>query len=367
VTEACDACLRHSALIGFLSPRIAGALDRPGRRLAGVLALGEEELIDALAGTQREAAHAFRESFDCDVARRSVAASGATALCSHSETYPGCLLELQDPPLVIYFTGGAERLVRFLDEPVVTLVGARRGTSHGQSVCHELARGLGAAGVTVASGLALGIDAQAHRGALDAGGNTIAVLACGTDVVYPRRHRRLWERVREHGILMSELPPGTVPLRWSFPARNRIMAALSTMTIVVEAAESSGSLITAEFAADLGRAVAAVPGRVNTRVAAGSNRLLRDGAPPVLSAADVLDDIFGVGASARTAAAREPDSSLEPELRRVLDGVEAGDGIEDIGRATRLEPGAVRAALGRLEAMGYVRRDPFGIYERSAG
>jgi DNA processing protein len=363
VSAACDSCLRRSALIGLLSPRIAGVLDRPRRRLAGVLTLGEDDLIDALAGPEREAAQAFCEAFDANAARNQAESAGASTACRHGGSYPSALLELADPPVAIYFTGGAERLERFLTEPVVTIVGARRGTSYGQGVARDLARGLAAAGVTITSGLALGIDGCAHRGALDAQGQTIAVMACGTDVVYPQRHRPLWEEVRRRGILMSELPPGTLPLRWSFPARNRIMAALARMTVVVEAAESSGSLITSDFASDLGRAVAVVPGRIGTRIAAGSNRLLRDGATPVLEAADVLDELFGAGVAER----RQAAPALEPDLAVVLDGVEAGDGVEQIGAGGSLAPDAVRAALGRLEQLGYVRRDAFGSYERVLG
>ena len=170
----------------------------------------------------------------------------------------------------------------------------------------------------VVSGLALGIDATAHRGCLDGGGAAFAVLACGPDVAYPRRHRRLHERIRENGLVLSELPPGTPPFRWSFPARNRIMAALSRLTVVVEAADPSGSLITADFARDLGRSVAAVPGRVTSKVARGTNGLLKDGAVPITSTEDVLDELFGVGARhppAPSHSVREPE---DPGLRHVL-------------------------------------------------
>ena len=190
------------------------------------------------------------------------------------------------------------------EEPAVTIVGTRRASPYGTEVAYALGRGLGASGVPVISGLALGIDGTAHRGCLDGGGVPVAVVAGGPDVVYPRRHRSLHEKVRAAGLVLSELPPGTEPYRWSFPARNRIMAGLARMTLVVEAADPSGSLITAEFAKDLGRCVAAVPGRITSTVARGTNNLLKDGATPISGTEDVLDELFGVGV--RRAAPREP-------------------------------------------------------------
>jgi DNA processing protein len=207
------------------------------------------------------------------------------------------------------------------------------------------------------------------------------VLACGANVPYPRSHAGLYRRVRSRGAVVSELPPGVAPMRWSFPARNRIMAALGRATVVVEAGEPSGSLITASFAESLGRGVCAVPGRVTSPRAAGSNRLLRDGASVIRGAEDVLDELFGVGGggaseqAAQEAARRQalaagaaasPPTDLAGPLRRVLDAVEAGHRLEAIGRQAGLPPGDVRAALGRLELLGLVTRDGLGLYERAA-
>jgi DNA processing protein len=251
--------------------------------------------------------------------------------------------------------------------PAVAVVGARRASHYGRTVAYELGRGLAAAGVSVVSGLALGIDAAAHRGALDAGGRAVAVLAGGPDVPYPRTNRALHWRMRESAAIVSELPPGIRPFRWSFPARNRIMAGLAAMSIVVEAAERSGSLITAEFAEDLGREVGAVPGPVNARLAEGGNRLLRDGAVVIRGAGDVLDELFGVGAWERgRIAAPEPADELEPPLRRVLDAVEAGDPVDAIGRESELSAQEVRAALGQLESRGLIARAGVGAYVRTA-
>jgi len=227
--------------------------------------------------------------------------------------------------------------------------------------------------VTVVSGLALGIDAAAHRGALDGrGAASIAVMANGPDVPYPRTNTVLWRRLADEAVVMSELPPGQRPYRWSFPARNRIMAASAELTVVVEAAEPSGSLITAQFAGQLGRGVAAVPGRVTSRSAAGANGLLRDGAAVVRGAEDVLAEL-ALDSRAMLGAPRElPEAArgapaLDPAARRVLEAVESEEGLEAIGRRARLAASEVRGALARLEGAGLVLRDPLGRYLRRAG
>ena len=214
--------------------------------------------------------------------------------------------------------------------------------------------------------MAMGIDSCAHRGALDAGGLTVAVLGCGVDVPYPPRHTRLYEEIVEKGLVIAELPPGTTARRWSFPARNRIMAALGRMTVVVEARERSGSLITAEMATELNREVGAVPGRIGSSPAAGTNGLLRDGASVIRGGEDVLDSMIGVGRE-RRAGPQPPGPELEPDLAAVLDLVEGGAGSADaLARSSQLEPGPLAAALVRLELAGYLRSDSAGRYERTA-
>jgi DNA processing protein len=218
----------------------------------------------------------------------------------------------------------------------------------------------------VVSGMAIGIDSCAHRGALEAGGLTVAVLGCGVDVPYPPRHTRLYEEIVEKGVVLAELPPGTTARRWTFPARNRIMAALSRMTVVVEARERSGSLITAEMATELNREVGAVPGRIGSSPAAGTNALLRDGASVIRGGEDVLDSMIGVGRE-RHARPQPPGPKLEPDLAVVLDLVERGAGSADaLARSSQLEPGPLAAALVRLELAGYLRSDTAGSYERTA-
>jgi len=222
--------------------------------------------------------------------------------------------------------------------------------------------------VPVVSGLALGIDATAHRGCLEGGGAPVAVLACGPDVAYPRRHRGLHREVVERVVVLSELPPGVHPFRWSFPARNRIMAGLARMTVVVEAADPSGSLITSDFARELGRSVAAVPGHVTARVARGTNGLLRDGAVPITRAEDVLDELFGVGMrTVPSAGPSRPPAPADRLLARVLQAAERNTSVAAIAADARVGVGEARGALGRLEADGYLRRRDLGGWERTLG
>jgi DNA processing protein len=365
VIDACDACLRRAFLIAHLAPRIAGLLGGGERRARGLLALPEEDLLAAAAGRRVGQALAFLDALDADHEREQLSSAGGLAVCGHSDAYPPLLHDLVDPPAVLFGAGRAEVLGLLAQEPAVTVVGTRRASPYGTEVAYALGRGLGASGVTVVSGLALGVDGTAHRGCLDGGGVPVAVVASGPDVIYPRRHRRLQERVHEAGLVVAELPPGTHPYRWSFPARNRIMAALAQMTLVVEAADPSGSLITADFAKDLGRCVAAVPGRVTSSLARGTNNLLKDGATPIAGTEDVLDELFGVGV--RTCrdvqATREPD---DPRLAKVLDTADGCDSVETVARATGLTLAETRAALGRLEAEGYLVRRDLGGWERTA-
>ncbi|HEV3377380.1 MAG TPA: DNA-processing protein DprA [Thermoleophilaceae bacterium] len=365
--DACAACLRRAVLVARLAPRIAGLLDRPRARVAGLLGLSESDLLEAVAGPQAGRVLDELDRLDVGAEREALADKGVAAFCRHSPAYPTPLLELGDPPAVLFALGTLERLGALRDEPVVAIVGTRNPSPYGIEVAYSLGRGLGAAGVPVVSGLALGIDATAHRGCLAGNGMPVAVLACGPDVIYPRRHRRLHERVHESGIVLSELPPGTQPFRWSFPARNRIMAGLARMTVVVEAADPSGSLITTDFARDLGRSVAAVPGRVTSRVARGTNGLLRDGAVPITGAEDVLDELFGAGMrrlSSEEGRRPEPD---DPQLARVLEAAERFGSVGAIADAVGLGSGETRAALGRLEADGYLVRRELGGWERTLG
>jgi DNA processing protein len=363
--RACGECLRRAWLVGSLAGHIETAVSNtPGSRAREILALPSEELARAMA---RSRAASFIERAAARDPRRMLAAvadSGAWATCRHDELYPEWIGDLGDVPSVIFGRGDPGLLAGLPREDTVTIVGSRRPSHYGRETARELGREIAAADFAVVSGMAMGIDSCAHEGALEAGGLTIAVLGTGADVPYPPRATRLYERIVERGVVVSELPPGTQARRWMFPARNRIMAALGRMTVVVEARERSGSLITAEMAQDLNREVGAVPGRVASSPAAGTNGLLHEGAHVIRGAQDVLDALVGAGATRTIRAPTGP--SIEPELAGVLDLIERGASNADaLAREAQIEPGVLSGALLRLELSGYVRSDWSGRYERT--
>jgi DNA processing protein len=251
---------------------------------------------------------------------------------------PPLLLAIHDPPQRLYLrgAGGPELLAR----PAVAIVGARACSPYGAQVARMLGRELAAAGLVVISGLARGVDGEAHRGALDADGHTVAVLGCGIDRDYPAAHAQLAGTIAERSLLVSEYAPGTDPAPFRFPAWNRIIAGLCAVTIVVEARERSGALITADFALEEGREVFAVPGEITSSLSAGTNALLRLGATPLTSAADVFE-VFGVEPPTRTKLAHP----LLEQLPATAD---------ELARATGLTPAQVAAALAELELNGLV-------------
>lgn len=365
--RACGECLRRAWLVASLAGHIETAVsDTPGNRARELLALSDEELAGALAGSRAESFLSMAAERDPERMLVAVAGSGAWATCRHDELYPEALHDLGDAPPVIFGRGRAAILAELERDGAVTIVGSRRPSRYGRELATELGGELAASGFAVVSGLAMGIDSAAQRGALESGGLTIAVLGCGVDLAYPPRHARLYAEIVDRGLVIGELPPGTEPRRWTFPARNRIMAALGAMTVVVEARERSGSLITAEMAEDLNREVGAVPGLVGTSPAAGTNGLIHDGAHLIRGSQDVLDALLGPGAEGRPAPTAV-GPRLEPELTDVLDLVERGSTTADaIARASGLDPGPLATALLRLELAGYVRRNGDGRYERSS-
>jgi DNA processing protein len=337
------------------------ATGSPGSRSPELLRLSNEDLLAAAAPKVAGQLLARVEALTESRLRSELAAADCWACCPHGDLYPAGLLDAPDAPWALIGRGDRRLLAELEPTAAVTVVGARRATSYGREVARDLGRDLARAGVIVVSGLAFGIDACAHRGALEAG-TTIAVLGCGADTAYPAAHRSLWRQVCERGLVLSELPPGASPWRWTFPARNRIMAALSGMTVVVEAAARSGSLITTDLAADLGRDLGAVPGPVTSRASAGPNGLLAVGACVVRDAQDVLDAMLGAGA-------RRLDRSgpvLAPGLHAALAAVEGGATTADAVAAALGLPGAeAAAALARIELLGYVSCSPLGVYTRT--
>ena len=355
---ACDECLRRTDLIGA----IAGRLDIEWRRTQApqrVLALKDEELLAVGESAEIERRYAH---FDADRARRRIAAVGLSAVCRCEDRYPDPLNELPDPPAVVHVAGGGAMATG----DAVAIVGARAATPYGLEVARGLGRALSVAGVPVVSGLALGVDSAAQAGAMEGGAPVVAVLAAGADRPYPASKRRLYDAIREHGCVVSELPPGTAIHRWAFVARNRIIAALARLLVVVEATERSGSLTTADFAADLGRTVAAVPGRVTTRQAAGTNALIKDGAALVRDAADVLDLLADLTGRTFPPPDGPPPPTVAEHLQGLLAAVERGRGTVAELATTTDEARAVLAGLGELESLGLVRRGFGGRYERAA-
>jgi DNA processing protein len=336
---------------------------REHRRLPALLSLPDDEMIAAVCGRKRSTVDEQVARFEPDRARGDAARAELWTICRHEPGFPRRLLEAPDVPAMLYVRGKAG-LDRLDGEPAVALVGSRRASSYGLEVARGLARDLSACGVPVVSGMALGIDSAAHEGALEGGGVTVAVLGGGADVPYPGSKRGLYRRIASSGLVVSELPPGLKPYRWCFPARNRIMAGFSAMTVVVEGNTSSGSLITAGLAADLGRDVGAVPGQVTSALAAGPNELIRDGAHVVRGAEDVLDALYGAGEGTRRASAAAP--ALDERLQALLDAVERGCGSADTIASAPSEVGTVLAGLTELELLGLIHRGPAGTYVRSA-
>jgi DNA processing protein len=356
--------LRRSWLLSSLGPFLEKtATGKVGRRSPELLRLSDEDLVEAVApkaGPKMLAeVEALREGWFVE---RLVEAE-CWAICRHDDRYPPGLRDAADAPKALLGRGALPLFEAIEPQAAVTIVGSRRASSYGRAVARDLARELAAAGLVVVSGLAFGIDACAHRGALDAAGKTMAVLGCGPDSPYPAAHRGLWRAIAETGAVISELPPGSTPWRWSFPARNRVMAALAGMTVVVEAAARSGSLITADLAAELGRDLGAVPGPVNSGASAGPNELLAGGACVVRDAQDVLDAMFGAGIRPL----QRTGPPLDEELAMVLGAVEGGATTADaVAVAVEgLLPGRASAALARLELLGYLATTPIGTVTRT--
>jgi DNA processing protein len=271
--------------------------------------------------------------------------------CIHlgTEDYPQLLREIADPPKCLWTLGDQVTL----SAPGVAIVGARAASQEGLTAAYEIAFDLARAGVVVISGLARGVDSSAHRGALDGGGKTIAVLGTGIDVVYPAENTELTKRITERGLLVTEFPPGSAPEDWHFPRRNRIISGLSKVVVVVEAREKSGSLITARLAADQGRDVMAVPGSVIGGRNRGANALLKDGAKLVESAVDILQEL---GLESALPARRSPDS----EGRQVVEFT-----VDEIAAQLAIPAGEALARLLEWELTGEVQRIGSGRFVRT--
>lgn len=306
----------------------------------------DAHLIDAPRSRRFEL---FRRGFDEAEFFRGLAERGLRWVARSDPRFPARLCTIHDPPAGLFIRGTAA--LSLLDRPAVAIVGARACSAYGSEVAAQLARTLTRAGALVISGLARGVDAQAHRGALEAG-PTVAVLGCGIDRDYPRAHATLAAGIAAEGLIVSEYAPGVEPAPWRFPARNRIVAGLADATVVVEARERSGALITADLALDEGREVLAVPGEITSQLSKGTNHLLRLGAVPVTCVGDVLA-VLGLDADFELRGASS--ATLDPRLERVRLAVADGPvGADELARTVGLSAGDVAAALAELELLGAV-------------
>jgi DNA processing protein len=328
-----------------------------------ILEMSAEEIAGRVRLTEkgRRAFDELKEGFDPGEILAGLEERGLRAITYADEDYPEKLTEIPDPPPVLFVNGEVP------EGPAVALVGSRKASATGLEAARTLGRALGERGVCVVSGLALGIDAVAHEGALEGGGPTIGVLGCGIDVIYPKTNRSLFERVKDAGAIVSEYYLGEQPLAWRFPARNRIIAGLSEVVVVVEAGEKSGALITARHAVEAGRDVWAVPGPFAFAECRGSNALLADGA-------GVLWDVGGfVEAVVPEPAKKLPIAGVEPapaELPEKEAAALAGVGFEPtavdvVAGRSGVEMHELLSALALLELKGYVTRDAGGAFVRN--
>jgi DNA processing protein len=311
-----------------------------------------------LVGEPRSARFAaFAKRFDAGAELARLRGLGYRFVARSDPAFPPLLGSIHDPPPGLFLRGEAD--LALLLRPSVAVVGARACSTYGRHVARSLGRDLAGAGLVVVSGLARGVDAEAHRGALEAGGLTLAVLGCGIDRDYPAAHRELASQVAATGLVVAEYAPGVEPAPWRFPARNRIVAGLCAATVVVEARERSGALITADFALEEGREVLAVPGEITSALSAGTNALLRLGATPLTCAQDVLESY---GLTLPVAAG----PALGPAAAAVLERVrESALGADELARLTGLAAGELAVALTELELAGTVRAED-GVYRAAS-
>jgi DNA processing protein len=358
--EALVAALRLS-LVSGVGPLTRKALLEHFGSAENVLKATGQQLRE-VPGVGAKVSRAIKDADAIDVERELALCRdhGLDVIVESDPRYPRMLREIHDPPGVMFLQG--DLLPQ--DAVSVAIVGSRHATPYGKQVAEKLASGLARAGLTIVSGLARGIDAAAHRGALDAGGRTIGVLASGVLNIYPPEHGDLAKEVTRSGALLSEAPPRAVPLSGSFPQRNRIITGLSLGTIVVEATERSGALISARHAMEQGREVFAVPGRVDSRTSHGCHRLIRDGARLVESVDDVLEELGPLVATATVRAGGEErqlrhpaELKLNEQERQVLDAIETeATSIDQIVVKSGLPVHRVLSTISVLEMRKLIRR-----------
>ena len=363
-----DAWLKFSRLPNFGADTLAPLLGRFGS--ANALAAATAEELEAAELPPAAIARLIHfDATELETDRRWTEMAGHSFVPWGSPNYPRLLMQVRGAPIGLFVRGQ----VAALHEPQLAIVGARNPTALGRETAEEFAAHLADCGLAITSGLAAGIDGAAHRGALRAGGITVAVCATGLDTVYPADHRDLAASICERGALVSEFPPGTRPLKFLFPRRNRLISGLSLGTLVVEAALQSGSLITAKFAADQNREVFAIPGSIHNPLARGCHQLLRQGAILVETAADILTELGPLAATLepraqRSDAAERHASSavrLDKEYKMLLDalGFEAVS-VDQLVARTGFRAEEVASMLLILELDGRIAASPGALYSK---
>ena len=354
--------------LAWVRLQVTGVAPRP---LAELLrAFGSPEAVVAASPAQRRkvvAAPAAKlldagpDAARLDAALAWLEAPGHEFVVLDDPDYPKNLLEIGDPPPVFYCLGRRE----LLGCPALAIVGSRNATPQGASDASAFARALSSAGLTIVSGLALGIDAAAHRGALEGAGSSIAVTGTGLDRVYPAANRDLAHELAARGLLLSEFAPGTPPLPQNFPRRNRVVSGLARGVLVIEATLSSGSLITARLAGEQGREVFALPGSIHSPFSKGCHRLLREGAKLVETAQDVLDELrFPYAKRAAPATTPAKDDDFTPDERAVIAALgHAPAAVDTVAARAGLAPETVAGALLALELAGRVTPVPGGLWQ----
>lgn len=350
VNRLAIACLRpgpDTTACRKLKERLGNGRDSSPEAVAADLNIPQTDVGDVVARARNQAASWLRDA----------AARGFQLITSADARYPDRLAEIADPPVAFWQHGPLPLIGK-----AVAIVGSRTATPAGLVVARQLSRDLAALGYTIVSGLAAGVDGAAHLAALEVDGPTIAVLGCGVDVVYPYRHKALAQAVASSGALVSEFPPGSGPVAWHFPLRNRIISGLAQAVVVVEASERSGSLITARTAMDQGRDVLAVPGSVASGRYRGCHALIRDGARLVETVEDVLEELEGIARRPSDQTHAKPlfVSYLEPVMARAELYT-----IDDLAERTGRPVSELLTELGHLEVEGRIARTSAGRFVRS--
>jgi len=332
-------------------PDVTEAFAAPYAEFKNIIGLTEQNIHNIITSRETDAVKGYRDE---------LGKLGIGFLTIADPEYPSLLKEIYDPPVCLYILG------EMPDDgaPKVAVIGSRRCSEYGLTVSRRLGCELAEHGVVTVSGMAKGIDSSAHHGVLEGGGKTVAVLGCGADICYPSENKILRERIIKNGCVVTEYPPKTRPAPQNFPMRNRIISGLSLATVVVEAAEKSGTLITSNQALEQGREVFAVPGNVTSKLSRGTNGLIKQGAALVESAGDILN-LLGIEREAERTANGESDAELKPEERMIYELIgQEPVGAEELIYKSGSQAQTVQYILTMLEIYGRVRKYPGQRYAR---